>query len=450
MTFPRVLIVFALTCLPGPSAHSQGSTVTLPTGTPLPVQIGDHLPLRVGQGIRARLMYPVFAEDELVLPAGTVVVGDVVSLRSDRSRRIHGKLGGDFTPFSVPVVQFKQIDLGDGRTMPLASETATDGAPIFRIIPPPPRKGGFVRQQIDGVWQVVSDDVGLFTAPGKGDRLLQFVYSQLPYHPQRMEKGTAWTVRTTKPMTMEAMPRTEAEEAAKQPGPEKTAGEKAAAAPAEEERGPGTWLLQAYLSSALSSTSSKAGQEIRAVVAEPIFNPDHTIAVPQGAVLVGEVTRAKPARYFGRAGVLRFDFREMLLPGGEQQTVVASLKGADSTSDQVLDSEGTAKPKPRDKLVLPILLAGLAARPLDQDGGSHDQLGKNAVGSNGFGVIGRIVGIAAGSANLAAGIGYYQTAISTYDRWIARGKQVTFARDTRVVIQTTERRSPALKPTRVP
>ena len=449
MIFSRVLMCFALTCLPGSFAYCQNSTVTLPSGTPLPVHIEDHLRMRLGEPIRARLLYPVFANNDLVLPAGTIVSGDVVSLHADRSRRIHGRLGGDFTPFSVPVVHFTSILLADGTTVPVTSALATDGAPIFRIVPPPPRKGGFVRQQVDGLRQVVGDDIALVTAPGKGDRLLQLLYSQLPYHPQRLEKGTSWTARTTEPITLTPRPTEEAEAAtAEAISP---AARKAATMPENQaaQDAPGTWLLKAYLSSAISSASSPVGQEVRAVVAEPIFNADHSVAVPQGAVLIGAVTKSRPAKSFGRAGVLRFDFREMLLPDGEQHTVQASLKGADSTSDQVLDSEGTAKPKPRDKLAFPILLAGLAARPLDQDHGSHDQLGKNAAGSNGLGVVGRIVGLAAGSPNLAAGIGYYQAAISTYDRWIARGKQVSFVQDTRVILQTTERRAPALKPTRV-
>ena len=38
-----------------------------------------------------------------------------------------------------------------------------------------------------------------FTAPGRGDRLVQFIYTQLPYHPERIETGTAWTVDLAQP-----------------------------------------------------------------------------------------------------------------------------------------------------------------------------------------------------------------------------------------------------------
>ncbi|MEO6816918.1 MAG: hypothetical protein ABI177_09465, partial [Edaphobacter sp.] len=39
----------------------------------------------------------------------------------------------------------------------------------------------------------------------------------------------------------------------------------------------------------------------------------------------------------------------------------------------------------------------------------------------------------------AAGIGYYGAALAVYDRWIARGKKITFPRDTRIVVQTVAR-----------
>src|SRR6185437_3993831 len=77
--------------------HRTGSlpAATLPAGTPLAVQIDDHLPMRVGQPIRAELIYPVYANNKLILPEHTVLSGTVLKLRSDRTRRIHARLGGD-------------------------------------------------------------------------------------------------------------------------------------------------------------------------------------------------------------------------------------------------------------------------------------------------------------------------------------------------------------------
>ena len=71
---------------------------------------------------------------------------------------------------------------------------------------------------------------------------------------------------------------------------------------------------------------------------------------------------------------------------------------------------------------------------------------KTLVASNSLGVIGFIIGTAAGQRNIAAGFGYYGAAISIYERWIKRGREVTFARDTRLVLQTRPRRSMLLQP----
>jgi hypothetical protein len=422
--------LYSITC--------TAQSATLPAGTPLPVQIEDHLPMRVGQLIRAQLIYPVYADNTLVLPAKTIVTGTVVDLRSNHSRRIAARLRGDFTPFRIPIVRFNGILLNNGLTLPIETGTANDGAPIYRLVAPPPRKGGFVHQQWDDGIQILRDKLAIITGPDKKDRLVQFLYTQLPYHPQRIEKNTAWTVETSEPLSIS--PQTAALAVAPTPP--------AATNPPADDSSK-TWIIQAYLGEQLSSATSKSGQEIKATVAEPIYNPDRTIAVPQGATMIGAVTQSKPARLFGRAGALHFDFRQLVLPTGTTQNVQASLTGADSAADQklALDSEGQVKPKPQDKFLIPFILLTLAARPLDVDkGDSGTPYGKNAAASNSLGVIGFIIGTAAGQRNIAAGIGYYGAAISIYERWIKRGREVTFASDTRLILQTTPRQSVVLRP----
>ncbi|MCU1321140.1 MAG: hypothetical protein JWM43_789 [Acidobacteriaceae bacterium] len=433
--FLLVPVVTYAQAIPNPAETSAPAGHTLPIGTVLPVQIDGHLPMHEGQSIRAQLLYAVYDVDTLILPEHTTLLGTVTSLHPDSSRRLRARLNGDFTPFRTPVVRFTQIVLADGTTLPLTTGTATDGAPLFRLVAPPPHKGGFIHQQYDNGKQVFHDQLAVFTAPNKGDRFLQLIYHQLPYHSQRIESGTSWTVETTDALAVPAQAI---------PAPPPTAAETKPTAPGSE--APPTWIVNAYLGDKLSSATSKSGQAIHATVAEPIYNPDHTIAVPQGATLTGTITQAKPARAFARAGKLRFDFNQLVLPDGQKKNVQVALTGADSTSAAALamTSEGEVKPKPQDKFVTPLILMALASRPLDRDG--HHQLGKNAVGANGLGFIGNIVAMATGSAKLSAGIGFYGAATVFYDRWLARGKQVTFAQNTRLVLQTTARRSSALKP----
>jgi hypothetical protein len=416
------------------SLLAQSTAVTIPAGTPLPVKIPAHLPMKVGEPIRAELIYPVYVDNKLVLPAKTVVTGTVVSLSDDHTRRIHARLRADFTPFHIPVVSFDHIQLPDGTSVPLTTGTTTDGAAIYRLVASPPRKGNVFSKGFAAIKQGVKDRVAVITGPDKGDRLTQFLWSQLPYHPERIAKDTAWTAETASPTLLPAAS-TEAEAA---PPP-------AVAASASEP--PRTWILQAYLTSPMSSATSKSGDTISATVAEPVFNADDSVAVPTGSVMSGSVTEAKPARSFGRAGTLRFRFNSLKLPGEEPVAVQAALKGADSATggDMAMTSEGEVKPKPRDKLIVPFILLSLAARPLDRDGGRH-MFRKDALASNSLGLIGFILGTAARQPNAAAGIGFYGAAISIYERVLQRGKEVAFARDTRVVLQTTARRSAAIKP----
>jgi hypothetical protein len=411
--------------------------VTIPAGTPFPVQIEDHLPMRVGESIDAELIYPIYVDNIEVLPAKTLVSGIVVGLHSNHSRRISARLRGDFTPFRIPTVRFTSITMGDGSIVPIATGVVTDGAPIYRLLAPPPRKGGFVHQQWDDGIQIFKDKLAMVTGPDKCDRLTQFLYTQLPYHPQRIEKKTAWTVETSEPLSLS--PKLADSVAKEKP---------LDAPPASTQVDSKTWIIQAYLGDTLSSASSKPGEAIKATVAEPIYNPDHTIAVPEGATIIGAVTQARPARSFGRSGTLHFDFRQLVLPDGKTQNVQASLTGADSAAPDklALDSEGQIKPKPQDKLLVPFTLLVLAARPLDVDkgDGAGGGFGKDAFASNSLGIIGFIIGTALQQRSVAAGIGYYGAAVSIYERWIKRGRDVTFARDTRLVLQTTPRNSELL------
>jgi hypothetical protein len=247
--------------------------------------------------------------------------------------------------------------------------------------------------------------------------------------------GTAWTVELAEPLNIPA-----------QPDPAVTA-PPVPLKPTDSS----TWIVQAYLGEQLSSAASKPGQTIQATVAEPIYNPDHSIAIPQGSTLIGTVTKAKPARSFGRTGALHFDFQQLVFPTGKTQTVQTSLTGTDSAANQnlKLDSEGQVKPKSQDKIVVPLLLIALAASPLhqDTDDSSLELLRKNTLASNSIGLIGFVTGAATGSANVAAGFGFYGAALSIYNRWIKRGTDVTFARDTRIVLETRPRNATVLKPT---
>jgi hypothetical protein len=441
----RVAPILLLALLPVIS-QCQTEAGTVPAGAPLALETDQHYPMRKGQPIRAHLIYSIYADNKMLLPKGSVVTGMVVALRPDHSRRVRALLGGDFTPFRTPVVRFNNILLPDGVAVPFSSDSAEKGTAIYRAVAPPPAKGGVVRQQFDSGVAAARTDLATFISPGKGDRLVQFIYSQIPYHPQRIDKGTSWTVEATAAIDVPAQPAPAA--SMRTDRVRKLhfweVHPPVAAPPIDSS----AWIVNANLTDALSSESSTKGTIIKAVVAEPIFNPDHSFAIPQGATLVGTINRAQPARRFGRTGVLSFSFNQLVLPGQQTQTVETRLTGADSAQDIALNSEGQAKSKPRDKVSVPLILAVLASRPLDQDRGhAHDTLGKDGVGgAAGLGLVGTVVGLAGGSPYVAAGIGYWGAARAFYSRWIARGQKISFPKDTRIVVETTARRSAPMTP----
>jgi hypothetical protein len=443
-----VFAFLSLVALLPDSLHGQAAAVHIPAKTPLSVQLLQHVPMKKGEPLEGRLLYPVYVENRIAIAAGAVLRGKVIQLDSNRSRRIHSRLRGDFTPFHNPVVQFDQLVLPDGTTQQIMSDTAKDGVPVLRLSPPPGKtKGSFIRRQIAQEKQRLKDAAAQFTKPGRGDRLVQFIYTQLPYHPERIETATSWTVELAQPLDvkLENSPATEAND----PVPHEERKHDEGKQPAKEMPDTTTpsadreteWRLRAYLQQTISSANIKRGDTFQARVAEPVFNANHVLAVPEGSLLVGEITQAKAARSFGRQGKLRFRFRELKFPSGFSQPVEGSLAGADSdkSANLEMDSEGGVQPRSQNRVIVPLVLTLLAGRALDDDG---SQLGHSAVASNGFGIVGRVVGMAASSRNVAAGIGIYGAALSVYDLWLGRGHDVVFVKNTRIEITTTPTRSP--------
>src|SRR6202012_2499676 len=92
----------------------------------------------------------------------------------------------------------------DGDMEAVVTDRAEDGAPILRLSPAPgAKKGSMISRQIAAGKQQIKDAAAQITKPGRGDRLVQFIYSQLPYHPERIETGTAWTVNLAQPLHLE-------------------------------------------------------------------------------------------------------------------------------------------------------------------------------------------------------------------------------------------------------
>lgn len=407
------------------------SDAMLSNGTSLQVATSRHYPIKVGEPIEAHLMHPIYAGGKLVVPQNTLVEGRVTALLPDSKTRWHARLRGDFTPYHNVQVQFDKLILPTG-AIPMAAAKAANGAPVLHLTAPGVSpKRSFLGRHWSEAKANMRDRIAFFTAPGKGDRALQMLYHQLPYHPERIAATTAWSFELTKPLELP-------EKATSQPDP----------APAAPTAGKGEiWSVNATLSRDLTSATAKSGDPVEALVVEPVYDKDRQLVVPQGSKLIGKVSIAQPARSFGRNGKLRFTFQQVQFPEGYHREVEGALAGAatEKTQNLSLDAEGTISPRNQSSAIAPILLSLLASRALDEDRDGN-VTAQTGVASNGFGLVGRIVGVAAGDRNVAAGIGFYAAGLSVYDNFLHAGRDVVFPRDTRIEIETTPLRAPVIKP----
>jgi hypothetical protein len=410
-------------------AVTARTSLELPRGTNLQVEIPRQYPMKGGESIVGTLLHPLYVDGRLVIPKGTMLRGKVVGLKPDRKARIHARLLGDFTPFHRPEVQFDEIELSGG-SLPMEAEVAADGAPVLQLSTPgaAPKKS-LVAREVAMAKASLRDRVTWFTSPGFKDRAMQMLYHQLPYHPENIAAHTAWSFDLAAPLDA--------------PAALVAAPPQASAAPAAGY--PETWSVNAQLTSTITSAKARPGDPVDALVVEPVYDRNMQLVVPQGSKLVGKVTMSKSARSFGRNGKLRFTFQQVRFSEGFGKPVEGSLGGAttEKTQDLQMDAEGAVSPRNQSSAIAPMLLTFLAGRALDQDG---NLMADTGVASNGFGLVGRVVGFAAGNRNLAAGIGFYAAGLSFYENFLRPGRDVIFPKDTRIEIETTPLRAAVLKP----
>jgi hypothetical protein len=66
---------------------------------------------------------------------------------------------------------------------------------------------------------------------------------------------------------------------------------------------------------------------VEAVVTRPVFSADHSLLIPEGARLLGDVVEAQRARFLHRNGKVLFVFRQIKLPEGAAQSIQGYLDG---------------------------------------------------------------------------------------------------------------------------
>ena len=256
--------------------------------------------------------------------------------------------------------------------------------------------------------------------------MLRLLYSQLPYHPQRVWAGTTFMADVTSPARFAPDGTPESEIAPADPASLNNV------------------HVMARLTKQVSSDSATKGDTVGAIVTQPVFDAQHRLLLGEGAQLSGRVVSAKASRSLGRNGQLRFVFQQVQRPAEAAQKAFGIVQGAGATSQQNLsvDAEGGMKANPdKNRFIAPLLLGALAAagHDRDRDGGEGGGLGRQTVASNGFGLVARVVALTVNDRNVATGFGAYAFAKSIYFRFLMRGQPVAFERDTPLEVQLQTR-----------
>jgi hypothetical protein len=418
------------------------------------------IPKKVGAAVQAKLIDGVYAFDREVIPAGTEVIGRVSRLEPvSKFQRTKALLGGDFTPLHQANVEFTSLKLPDGREMAVETQENVGLNSIFSPKPPSkkPQKpqtntGGVlgtgkqkIEEQINYQIDRVKSIPDMVRGPNKMERLSDYLMAKLPYHPQYVRNGTRFDAELRNPLSFGSAPVTRSSMLLL--GSQPATGS----------------VVHARLVTPLDSSTSTQGQEVSAVLSQPLFSPDHKLILPEGTRLNGAVVVAKKARWFHRAGQLRFNFQDVDLPPDvaqlkfpepatkepanapiETQKVLrfrsqAILKGAEGADSPVkVDSEGGVKATESKTRFIEIGLALLIARSSgDVDEGRNrialgrgpetNVSGRTLGGGLGFGLVGSL--LSQSSKYVGAAFGYYGLAWSAYSTIIARGPEVQFGKN---------------------
>jgi hypothetical protein len=422
-------------------AHAQQASI--PAGVPLRVQIDKRYPIRVGTKVEGHLIAPVFLIDHEVLPVNTRISGSIIATHPiTGGARADALLNGDFTPLATPELCFDQIILADGTIAPISTTVSQRDGAIIRM-KSSSKKPSLTQETEDQIKQREHDTLDQFTKPGKSDRLLRILYGQLPYHPQRIWPGTQFDADLTEPLVL----------------PQKNAPAPLPMQPVSEKNLAG--VIEARLTENLTSATAKQGELVDAILTKPLLDgTKKQVLLPEGTHLEGIVLQAKQARWFARNGKLRFTFRSVKLPpslaaeASKQLQVQEPAAMATPATDQVIhgrmisseanrnqnvqiDSEGGAKATGGpDKYVAPLVLGLFAA---SASLGDDDNVVKNGVVGNGFGLMARLATMTTANRGVTQGFAYYALSKSVYKRWIAKGSELTFPKDTRLQIELSGR-----------
>jgi hypothetical protein len=352
---------------------------------------------KVGQPVTAKLVEPVYAGENLAIPAGSTIKGHVSAISTVPMHKRAGRiLGGDFTPPKTAHVAFDQLVLSDGTTVSIHTDSAVGLGRVAnsRYLPAAQRPGTF--KKIKGAATTP------FREPHKMQRLGQAVVTSLPYHPEYIDQGTVFDTALLEPVTLplSGEPNGAASEVASE-------------------------YLHLRLLTPINSSVSTAGGRIEAVVSEPYYQGDHQLMYPAGTKISGTVQKASPTGWMKKNGSVVFAFRSISMPDGTTKAIQSTVGGIQAESSEGLEvgKEGEIKAttSPLARFLAPVSLIG-PSRAVADNSLVKTAWSRSSEGRSGFGVLG--AGAAQASAGTAIGLGYFGAAKKLYSAFIAKGSDV--------------------------
>jgi hypothetical protein len=432
-------------------APPQTVALTVPRGTPLQVALDQEIRVRkVGQPIHGRIVEPVWAFDQIVIPVGTEVMGQITRIGEiSGGKRTMAALDADFTPTRKVEVSFSEMLLAGGKRLALQASVTPGSGQLIQFVAAAESKekkktvqdaaSEKTKQAKAQAKQEWNNAMKQLRTPGRIRRAERYLEAQLPVHHQYITAGTVYFAELDQPLDFGTEVMT--------PQMASTLGGPL----------PAGSVVHARLITPLTSATSKKGEVVEAVLTQPLLNTDKRLVLPQGSRLKGTVRQVQPARRMKKNGQLRINFQELIPPDGIEQKVEATLEGVQSGKDAnvKLDSEGGAEATtPKTRYLATGFSLALAAASMRTDADVDHGVTTNgggtgarvAGGANGFKLVGMALGLAVRSRALGYTMGAYGAGMSVYSHFIARGQEVVFPKNTAMEIGVGTRKDGAAQP----
>jgi hypothetical protein len=426
-----------------PTSPDTVILLKVPAGTSLRVAVDQKVRIsKTGQPVSGKVVEPVYAFDQAVIPVGSVVTGKVTSIHSVSAvRKTMSYMSGDFSPFRKYELEFDSVVLPSGERRQIVTTVAPGiSQPVHLVAGGNQKKKNAAEREVESAKAEakakVHETVDEIKAPGKMHRLEELALAQLPYRRQYLAEGTRFYASLMEPLDFGQTTRTAEQLAQLGKDPESDS------------------VLHARLAEQVSSATAERGNTISAVLTEPVFSADRHLLLPANSVIGGEVTKAVPARKLHHNGDLRVIFNRIETPEGVVQPMQGNVEGveADRRAGLKLDDEGGAQATDSKTRYLSTgfaILMAAAASHTDNEHGTTDAAGDPGVragaGASGSGFSGSLISLAARSQPVSLAFAAYGAGTSVYSNFLSRGRDVVFRKDTPLEIGFGEAHTKAAK-----